>query len=36
VSHIMSATKANPHKMTSFARVDAERVRYPSPEGDLF
>jgi uncharacterized protein (DUF488 family) len=36
VSHIMSATKANPHKMTSFARVEGERVRYPSPEGDLF
>jgi uncharacterized protein (DUF488 family) len=36
VSHIMSATKANPHKMTSFARVEGERVRYPSAEGDLF
>jgi uncharacterized protein (DUF488 family) len=36
VAHIMSATKANPHKMTSFARVEGERVRYPSPEGDLF
>jgi uncharacterized protein (DUF488 family) len=36
VQHIMSATKANPHKLTSFARVDGERVTYPSPELDLF
>ena len=34
--HIMSATKANPHKLTSFARVEGERVTYPSPELDLF
>jgi uncharacterized protein (DUF488 family) len=36
VLHIMSATKANPHKLTSFARVEGERVTYPSPEMDLF
>jgi uncharacterized protein (DUF488 family) len=36
VEHIMSATKANPHKLTSFARVDGERVTYPSPEVELF
>jgi uncharacterized protein (DUF488 family) len=36
VSHIMSATKANPHKLTSFARVEGERVTYPAPELDLF
>ncbi len=36
VSHIMSATKANPHKLTSFARVEGDRVTYPSPEMDLF
>jgi len=35
VAHIMSATKANPHKLTSFARVEGERVRYPSPEMEL-
>ena len=36
VQHIMSAAKANPHKLTSFARVEGERVTYPSPEMDLF
>jgi uncharacterized protein (DUF488 family) len=36
VSHIMSASKANPHKLTSFARVDGARVTYPSPDLDLF
>jgi uncharacterized protein (DUF488 family) len=36
VQHIMSATKASPHKLTSFARADGERVTYPSPEMDLF
>lgn len=30
VAHIMSATKANPHKLTSFARVEGERVTYPA------
>jgi uncharacterized protein (DUF488 family) len=36
VEHIMSATKANPHKLTSFARVDAGQVTYPSPDLELF
>lgn len=36
VFHIMTATKANPHKMTSFARVQDGRVQYPAPELDLF
>jgi uncharacterized protein (DUF488 family) len=29
VSHIMSATKVSPHKMTAFAKVDAAKVSYP-------
>jgi uncharacterized protein (DUF488 family) len=29
VRHIMSATAASAHTLTDFARVDAERVRYP-------
>ena len=37
VLHIMSAAKADPHKLTSFAHVDGERVTYPaSPVLDLF
>jgi uncharacterized protein (DUF488 family) len=36
VFHLMSATKADPHKLTSFARVADGRVSYPSPELDLF
>jgi uncharacterized protein (DUF488 family) len=36
VFHIMSAAKANPHKLTSFARVENGRVRYPSPDLELF
>lgn len=36
VRHIMSATRADPHKLTSFARIDGARVTYPPPEGDLF
>jgi uncharacterized protein (DUF488 family) len=36
VFHLMSATKADPHKLTSFARVEDGRVSYPSPEPDLF
>jgi uncharacterized protein (DUF488 family) len=36
VFHIMSATKANPHKLTSFARVENGRVTYPSPDLELF
>jgi len=30
VEHIMSATKSNPHTMTSFARVDGRAVTYPA------
>jgi len=36
VQHIMSAKKADPHKLTSFARVEDGRVTYPSPEPGLF
>lgn len=30
VRHIMSASKASPHKLTSFARVGGAKVTYPS------
>jgi uncharacterized protein (DUF488 family) len=30
VEHIMSATHANPHKMTPFARVDGISISYPA------
>jgi uncharacterized protein (DUF488 family) len=30
VKHILSVTRANKHKLTSFARVRGERVTYPS------
>ena len=36
VRHIMSAEKAEPHRMTSFARVDGVRVTYPSESLGLF
>lgn len=36
VRHIMSAERADPHRMTSFARVDAGRVTYPSESLGLF
>lgn len=36
VRHIMSPVKADPHKLTSFARVEAGRVTYPPPELELF
>ena len=29
VAHIMAPSKANPHVLTSFAKVDGERVTYP-------
>lgn len=35
VEHIMSDTKSNPHKMTSFAHVEGHEVTYPGP-ADLF
>jgi hypothetical protein len=31
VRDIMSLTKASPHSLTPFAKVDGERVTYPSP-----
>ena len=36
VRHIMSADKADAHRMTSFARVDGERVSYPPETLGLF
>lgn len=37
VDHIMSAARADPHTMTSFARVDGKSVTYPaSTQGQLF
>jgi len=36
VTHILSATKANPHRLTSFARVEGGRLTYPSPDLELF
>ncbi|HEY3840272.1 MAG TPA: DUF488 domain-containing protein [Bryobacteraceae bacterium] len=37
VEHIMSATKSNPHALTSFARVEGTSVTYPaSPQESLF
>lgn len=32
VEHIMSASKASPHSMTKFARVDGVRVTYPGSQ----
>jgi uncharacterized protein (DUF488 family) len=34
--HIMSATKANPHQLTSFARVEGTRITYPAEVLELF
>ncbi len=36
VRHIMTPTRADVHKLTSFARVEGTRVRYPSPDLNLF
>jgi uncharacterized protein (DUF488 family) len=36
VEHIMTAGRADRHKLTSFARVDGVVVTYPSPELGLF
>jgi uncharacterized protein (DUF488 family) len=36
VRHIMSASKAVPHQLTSFARVEGNRVTYPPAEMGLF
>jgi uncharacterized protein (DUF488 family) len=34
--HILTADKAQPHKLTSFARVEGGRVLYPAETHDLF
>ncbi len=36
VAHIMNVSKAEPHKLTSFARVTGAAVTYPAATGDLF
>ena len=36
VRHIMTGTKADLHKLTSFARVEAGRVTYPPPSSTYF
>lgn len=36
VMHIASAAKAEPHQLTSFARVEGTRIMYPGPELELF
>jgi uncharacterized protein (DUF488 family) len=36
VRHIMSATKADPHKLTPFARAEGTRLTYPPDELTLF
>jgi uncharacterized protein (DUF488 family) len=36
VEHIMSATRSNPHQLTSFAQVDGTRVTYPAETLELF
>jgi 3-methyladenine DNA glycosylase/8-oxoguanine DNA glycosylase len=33
VEHITTATRANPHRLTSFARVEGKRLTYPGDEG---
>lgn len=35
VRHIMTAHRANPHHLTSFAHVEGTRVTYPPPQGEL-
>jgi uncharacterized protein (DUF488 family) len=36
VRHIMSATRSDPHKVTSFAKIEGTRVRYPPDGLELF
>jgi uncharacterized protein (DUF488 family) len=36
VNHIMSASRADPHRLTSFARIEGVAVTYPPPEMELF
>ena len=35
VRHILSATKVEPHRLTSFARVAGARLSYPPEQPDL-
>lgn len=36
VSHIMSQTRANPHRLTAFAKVEGARITYPAEVLHLF
>ncbi|HWB84817.1 MAG TPA: DUF488 domain-containing protein [Bryobacteraceae bacterium] len=36
VNHIMTPTKADPHKLTSFAEVKGTQVTYPTENPELF
>lgn len=36
VRHITSATRAEPHRVTSFAHIEGTRVTYPPAQPDLF
>jgi uncharacterized protein (DUF488 family) len=36
VMHILSSAKAEPHQLTSFARVEGTRIIYPRPDPELF
>ena len=36
VSHIMNATKSNPHSLTSFVRIEGTQLTYPPPNLELF
>ena len=36
VMHIVSAARAEPHQLTSFARVEGTRIMYPGLELELF
>lgn len=36
VSHIMTETRANPHKITNFAHVEGGRITYPADSLQLF
>jgi uncharacterized protein (DUF488 family) len=36
VLHILNAGKADPHRLTPFARIEAGRVTYPGEQAELF
>jgi uncharacterized protein (DUF488 family) len=36
VTHILSAARSEPHRLTSFARVEGTSISYPGPEMELF